>query len=255
MRQVGKNAILLSLIDEEMRDTMKKLPILCLTLGLLLTLTACGKEETDPVITLVQGNLDAVYLGVADDAYKALTGQTGEQCAEAYRNNLEAEARYFLSYYGYSDEGLEDETLNKVVRLYEDIYQKASYTVGPAAALDDETQAVKVQVSPLNLFALAAGDTELREELFAPIRRQYYWLNLDATNWADPAIYSRSQYYPQCRADCIDALVSLCRAHLDEAEPQAPQTVVVQVYWHEYGYWAINDADWRTVDRLILEYP
>ena len=57
-----------------MRDGMKKLPVLCLTLALLLGLSACGEEEQDSVIDLVQGNLDAVYIGVADDSYKELTG-------------------------------------------------------------------------------------------------------------------------------------------------------------------------------------
>ena len=60
---------------------MKKLPVLCLTLALLLGLSACGEEEQDSVIDLVQGNLDAVYIGVADDSYKELTGQTAEDCA------------------------------------------------------------------------------------------------------------------------------------------------------------------------------
>lgn len=234
---------------------MKKLPILCLLLLLLLGLSACEEEEQVPAVDLVQGNLDAVYTGVADDAYKSLTGQTAEDCADAYRNNLEREARYFLDYYGYSDEGLEDEILDQVIRLYEDLYQKAVYTVGPAAQFDDKTQAVKVQVFPLDLFRLTQEDTALREELFEPIRKQYYWINLDTTDWSDAALYSRSPYYAQCRADCIGALVSLCRAHLDEVSAGDPQTVVVQVYWHDYGYWAINDADWRAVDDLVIEYP
>lgn len=234
---------------------MKKLPVLCLTLALLLGLSACGEEEQDSVIDLVQGNLDAVYIGVADDSYKELTGQTAEDCADAYRNNLEREARFFLDYYGYSGEGLEDETLRQVELLYEDLYQKAVYTVGPSARLDDKTQAVKVEVSPLDLFRLAAEDTELREELFAPIRQKYYWMNFECTDWSDPDLYSRSPYYAQCRADSVAALVSLCRAHLDEVSAGDPQTVVVQVYWHDYGYWAINDVDWRTVDGLMIEYP
>jgi hypothetical protein len=234
---------------------MRKIPFLCLILALFLVLSGCGKEDQMPVIDLVQGNLDVMYTGVADDVYKDLTGQTPEDCSDAYLKNLEREARYFLAYYGYSDEGLEEEVLDQVIRLYEALYQKAEYTVGPAVQFDEETQAVKVQVSPLDLFQLAAEDTELREELFEPIRRQYYWINLEATDWSDPALYSRSPYYAQCRADSIKALVELCRAHMDEVSAGEPETVIVQVSWHEYGYWTINDADWRAVDELMIAYP
>jgi len=234
---------------------MKKLPILCLTLGLLLGLCACAEEAPDPVITLVRGNLDAVYTGAAGEEYLALTGLTAEDCRAAYQNNLEAEARYFLDYYGYSAEGLEDEVMDEIVGLYQDLYAKASYTVGPAATLDDETQAVKVQVTPVELFQAVQADTEGWDALFQPIQKKYYWINFDRTDWSDPAIYGRNPYYAECRADCLDALLTLCRAHLDDVWEPEPQTVVVQVYWHEYGYWAINDADWQTVDGLMLAYP
>lgn len=237
---------------------MKKLPLLFLTLALLLPLSACKEEEPDPVITLVQGNLDAVYLGAADDSYKDLTGLTAEDCAAAYLDNLASEARYFLEYYGYSDEGLDEDTFHQIELLYQDLYQHAAYTVGPAARLDEETQAVKVQVTPLTLFELAAADTQLREELFTPIQKTYYWINLETTDWSNPAIYGYNRYYAQCQAECVAAQVSLCRAQLDklaEAESAEPQTVVVQVRWHPYGYWVIDDTDWKTVDSLMIAYP
>lgn len=239
-------------------DIMKKSPVFLLILGLLLCLTACGEEEPDPVITLVQGNLDAVYAGTWSEEYLALTGLTAEDCQAAYENNLEAEARHFLAYYGYSDEGLEDDVFQDIIELYRDLYRHAAYTVGPAARLDEETQAVKVQITPLNLFALAEADTELREALFAPIQKTYYWMNLETIDWSNPAIYAYNRYYAQCRAECVAAQVALCRAQLDklaEAEPAEPRTVVVQVYWHPYGYWTIDDTDWKTVDSLMIEYP
>ena len=237
---------------------MKKIPLLLLTFVLLLPLSACKDEGPEPVITLVQGNLDAVYTGTADNAYQTLTGQSPEDCAAAFENNLEQEARYFLTYFGYSDEALEDDVFQDFIALYRDLYAKAEYAVGPAAQLDEETQAVKVQITPLDLFCRTAEDADLREELFAPIRQKYYWLNLDTTDWANPAIYTYNRYYAQCRAECIAAQVALCRAHLNDPAPEspaAPETVVVQVYWHEYGYWAINDTDWKTVDSLIISYP
>lgn len=234
---------------------MKKLPLFLLTLGLLLCLTACGVEEPDPVLTLVQGNLDEVYLGTYDDVYLELVGTTALACQADRQFNLEREAAYFLEYFGFSDVGLPEETRQRIIDLYNALYARAEYTVGPAAQLDEATKAVKVQVAPLDLFQRVLDDTERREELFSEIRRTYYWLNYDSINWADETLYSRSPYYAPCRDAFVNALLTMCEEKLAETEHLAPETVVVQVYWHDYGYWAINNTDWRTVDSLIIEYP
>lgn len=235
---------------------MKKLSLTLLLVCLLLGLTACGKEEAPPpALTLVQGNLDAVYHGTCAEDYLSLTGLTAQDCLDAYEANLKTESGFFLSAFGYLDTGMSDETRAAVEALYQDIYRGVEYTVGPAAQLDDETQAVKVQVTPLKLFQTVLDDTEGMAAAFAPIRQQYYWMDPGRTDWTNPAIYGYSHYYPEARDAYVNALVELCRAHLADTPPGDPQTVVVQVYWHPYGYWAINDADWQAVDALMIEYP
>lgn len=234
---------------------MKKRSVIWLLLALLLCLTACGKEEPDPVLTLVQGNLDAVYTGAAGEDYLTLVGTTPEDCADARQTNLEREADYFLEYFGFSDVDLPEELRQRIVDLYDKLYEQAEYTVGPAAELDESTKAVKVQVSPLDLMQRVMDDTARREELFSEIRRTYYWFRYDSINWADEATYGRSPYYAPCRDAFVSALLTMCEEKLPETEHLAPRAVVVQVYWHEYGYWAIDGTDWKTVDSLIIEYP
>lgn len=234
---------------------MKKLPLLFLVLTLLVSLTACSAEEKDPVSLLVQGNLDTVYTGACDESYLELVDLTAEDCAQSYQHNLEAEADYFLRYFGYSGEALPDAVREKIIALYEKIYANASYTVDPSVELDENTCAVKVQVSPINIFQLAAEDTERRDTLFAEIQQTYYWIPLDSTNWANSGLYSRSPYYAQCRDACVEALVTLCAEHLPETGYLDTQTVVVQVFWNDNGYWSIDETDWRIIDSLIIAYP
>lgn len=234
---------------------MKKFSFFVLSVSLLLCLSACGENEPDPVLTLVQGNLDEIYIGTCDDTYLDLVDSTAEDSAQAREQNLQREANHFLEYFGFSAVDLPEEIQKRIITLYDQLYAHAEYTVGPMAELDETTIAVKVQVSPIDLFQRVLDDTGRRESLFSEIRRTYYWFNYESINWADDNIYSRSPYYAPCRDAFVDALLIMCEEKLPEMEHLAPQTVVVQVYWHDYGYWAIDDNDWRAVDRLMIEYP
>lgn len=234
---------------------MKKLPLLFIILTLSVSLAACSAEEKDPVSLLVQGNLDTVYTGTCDESYLELVDLTSEDCTQSYQHNLEAEADYFLRYFGYSDEALSDDVRKEIVKLYEKIYASANYTVDPSVKLDENTCAVKVQVSPVNIFQLAVEDTARRDALFAEIQKTYYWIPLDSTDWTNSSLYSRNAYYAQCRDACVEALVTLCTEHLPDIDYLDTRTVVVQVFWSENGYWSIDETDWRTIDSLIIAYP
>lgn len=234
---------------------MKKIPLLLIMSILFISLTACSAEEEDPISLLVQGNLDAVYTGTYDESYLELVDLTSEDCAQSYQHNLETEAGYFLRYFGYSDEALSDTVREKIVKLYGKIYANANYTVAPSVKLDKDTRAVKVQVSPIDIFQLAAEDTDRRDNLFAEIQKKYYWIPLDSTDWSNSALYSRGPYYAQCRDECLEALVTLCTEQLPDVGYLDAKTVVVQVFWSDNGYWSIDETDWRTIDSLIIAYP
>ena len=132
---------------------MKRSIALCLVLVMALTLTACGGGVTAKDATaLVQGNLDEIYLGKFDPEYLKLVDITEADARETYEEGLEVEAEVFAYYFDISN--MTDEIKAEIIDLYKEIYAWSKYTVGEASKLDESTYAVKVVVSPLDIFVL-----------------------------------------------------------------------------------------------------
>ncbi len=66
---------------------------------MMLSLCACGTSFEDKVTTLVQGNIDSIYLGVNSEEYVKLVSSSEADLRESYEEGLEAEAEVFAYYF------------------------------------------------------------------------------------------------------------------------------------------------------------
>lgn len=213
---------------------IKRIPVL----ALILVLTACGgRDVTKDVTTLVQGNLDELYLGKFSEEYMALVGTTQEECEQDYEDSMETEAEYFQYYFDIDQ--LTDEMHDEVVAMYKEVYASASYTISAVTQMDENTYAVKVEVQPINLFQLVG---ENWEEAMAAFNAQYTEETLDEISY---------EAYDEAWARmCID----LCRQNMPDMGYLDTKTIAIQVVKDDNDYWSIASDDFDALDELVIDY-
>ena len=87
-----------------MNNHVKRIAAAGLALALSLALAACGGGESggkvneEKATSLVQGNLDEIYLGKFDPDYLELVSITENEAEETYLGGLEVEAETFMYY-------------------------------------------------------------------------------------------------------------------------------------------------------------
>ena len=221
---------------------MKRSIALCLVLVMALTLTACGGGVTAKDATaLVQGNLDEIYLGKFDPEYLKLVDITEADARETYEEGLEVEAEVFAYYFDISN--MTDEIKAEIIDLYKEIYAWSKYTVGEASKLDESTYAVKVVVSPLDIFVLV---DEAFDEAMEPFYTKY--ANVDISAMSDDE-------YNAYDKEWADAVIALCREKLPEMGYLEDRSLVIQVTLDEDDYWVRSGDDFNSLDEIIIEYP
>lgn len=221
---------------------MKRSIALCLVLVMALTLTACGGGVTAKDATaLVQGNLDEIYLGKFDPEYLELVDITEADARETYEEGLEVEAEVFAYYFDISN--MTDEIKAEIIDLYKEIYAWSKYTVGEASKLDESTYAVKVVVSPLDIFVLV---DEAFDEAMEPFYTKY--ANVDISAMSDDE-------YNAYDKEWADAVIALCREKLPEMGYLEDRSLVIQVTLDEDDYWVMSGDDFNSLDEIIIEYP
>lgn len=221
---------------------MKRSIALCFVLVMALTLTACGGGVTAKDATaLVQGNLDEIYLGKFDPEYLKLVDITEADARETYEEGLEVEAEVFAYYFDISN--MTDEIKAEIIDLYKEIYAWSKYTVGEASKLDESTYAVKVVVSPLDIFVLV---DEAFDEAMEPFYTKY--ANVDISAMSDDE-------YNAYDKEWADAVIALCREKLPEMGYLEDRSLVIQVTLDEDDYWVMSGDDFNSLDEIIIEYP
>ncbi|HMM05464.1 MAG TPA: hypothetical protein PKD52_02185 [Clostridiales bacterium] len=133
---------------------------------LCFSLTACGGFKSEDAATLVQGNLDSVYLNVHSPAYLELCETTEEECIAEYETCLNEEADSFFAEAEIDKNLIDEETYDRYVNFFGDIYKQAKYEVGEVTKADD-TFLVSVTVYPVDLSAIVSADfyNTITEEL------------------------------------------------------------------------------------------
>lgn len=220
---------------------MKKTLAFLLVLALALSLAACGSGLGVGVNMLVQGNIDGLYLGKFDDAYLKLINSTEAECRKDYLDGLEVEAEYFAHYFNI--EVLDDDLKAEIVDLYKEIYFHSQYTVGDASKLDDNTYAVKVTISPIDIVDLVVEDFDSGMEGF-------YTQYADA----DPSAMTDEEY-AQYDRDWAEAILAMFYKRLPKLGYKEEQSIAIQVVKGADGRWGISDNDMVSIDSLMIYYP
>lgn len=138
-----------------MKHAFRRLLCLLLSAAALLSLAACTsplEEKLWEILTptLVQGDLDALYLGEFNENYLDLTGASEEDCQSAYEQNLSLSADIFARCFGITN--LTDDLRSEVEDLYREIYARAHYSVVGAVQIDETHYTVTVNVEPMDFF-------------------------------------------------------------------------------------------------------
>lgn len=224
-----------------MNKIFKHVTALCLIAVLTLALTACGSSGSpeERARTLVQGNMDELYLDNASDAYLELVDSTREASHEDYLAGLESEVEFFAYYFDINN--LTEEMKSDLIDLYQQIYAKAKYTVGEASKLDNNTYAVKLTISPLNIFELVWDDSDRLTAFFD----KYENVDVDAMTDEEFAAYDK---------EWAETIIALCWEKLPEMGYMDDQTMALQITKDSDDYWGIDEDDFYDMDEMIIYY-
>ncbi len=216
-----------------------KITTLLFTILLCLSLTACGGFTSEDAATLVQGNLDSVYLNVHSPAYLELCEMTEEECIAQYETSLDEEADSFFTEAEIDKNLIDKETYARYVSFFGDIYKQAKYEVGEVTESDD-TFLVSVTVYPVDLSAIVS------EEFYNAIATELVEQYSDGGSEED---LSRS---------FLILLIDEFEKLADSVTYLDPVTLSVQVVpeTNEDGesYYIIDENDFNTIANNVVYY-
>lgn len=237
-----------------MKQFCKRIAAAGLAVGMALSLSACKDNTAEQVHSLVQGNIDAIYLGKFDPDYLKQVGSTENEAEESYLDGLEVEAEYFANYWGIVDasygeyyddldEGLKDD----IVSMYKEIYSHSKYEVQDAVKQEDGGYTVKVLVDPIDVMEKAYEEVTSGD--YAPLdalNEKYSTVDFNTISDEDYAAYTTEygQVFVQLVKDQIANL-----GYLDQ------ESISIQVDKDSEGYYTINDNDWGRFDEMVISYP
>ena len=242
---------------------MKKIAAMILAGAMLVSSTGCSmvaNEVIDAVVeknlgsktmTLIQGNLDAVYKGIISEEYLELL--TDDSTVEqAYQETMESEADFFAYYwgiydseYGESYEDLSEDIREEILELCKDIFARTKYEVLESTALSEGSYSVKVSIEPSNIMKQAEEMYDRYDDLEAFFEK-YQYVNFDDMS---------KEEYDQFTNEYAEIIIQMFRELLQEVKYQDAKTQLIQLDEDEDGLLIINDDDWIRVNETLVYYP
>lgn len=219
----------------------KKLALLGLAVAMAVSLAACGDVSKKDVAVFIQGELDATYLGQYNEDYLKLMDMTAEELEEQnYIWNLEAEAELFMKTYGMEET---DETTEKVIDLFKEIYSHSKYEVQTASKLENGSYAVEVLVDPIDVIVQFDKQYDVND---------IYDGILEKNGIEDPRTMSDEQYLA-LEAEYADAIISAIRDLLPNLGYGKQQSAMLQLKLEGNTY-TLVETDWQKLDDMILDF-
>lgn len=222
---------------------IKRIGLLALALGMVMSLTACGGSglNKDDAITYVTGIIEENYLGTASEEFKKLVDTTDEKVQSIYEESMDTEVEYF--FYNYAIEYPTDELREEVKELYKEIYSHTKFEVVSAAEQDDGSFSVKVTVYPINIAHLAEEEMETALEP---------WYEKYPTEVQDEM---SEEELEAADAEWARIIVDAFQSKLPEIGNLDAQSASVQLEKDEDDYYSITDDDFYRLDAMIIDYP
>lgn len=232
---------------------LKKLAALLVAGSCLVTgLTGCSKVADEIVTSIVQWNLDSIYLNQHNETFLGLVGSTKEQAEQDYLTGIEYEADFFAYYWGITDDmtityaDLDEDLQNKIVELYQNISSKAKYEVQSAVAQDDSSYAVKVVIEPIDIMEQA--NEIYMNGTYEPLNAYMEkYADADFENMSDEEYLAINNEYGYLIVDMVEEL--LPNLGYMEAKSQSIQMESID------DVWSINEDDLATFNEYVVYYP
>lgn len=220
---------------------MKKVRIIAVILVLVMCaalLTGCGSKV--PAKDLVQGNLDAVYLGKFSSDYLKLVGSNEEKAKDDYDTGIDNEVEYFAAYFNIDLDMCDDDIRDEIADLYHEIYAKSKYEVGSETGSDDK-YLVELTVYPIDIFQKVTDDD-------ADNFNAMWQARIDDGDFNDMS----DEEYEEAWAN---AIIDLVKSRISTIGYLDPQTISVQVTKDDDGVYSIDEGDFQRIDMLMIQYP
>ena len=242
---------------------MKKIAAIVLAGAMLISSTGCSEiagEVIDTVVekamgettmTLIQGNMDAVYKGVVSEEYAELLtdASTAEQ---AYLESMESEADFFAYYWGIYDyesgesfEDLSEDVRNDIIELCKEIYAQTKYEVLESSALSEGSYSVKVSIEPSYIMK-QADEMYDRYDTLEAFFEEYKYANFDTMS---------EEEYRQFTDEYAKIIIQMVRELIPDMKYQDAKTQLIQLDEDEEGLLVINDDDCTRINETLVYYP
>lgn len=220
---------------------------------LISTLTGCTQIANELITSVLQWNFEASYLGKFNKRWLELSGLTFEEANQSYLDHLEAEAEYFVNYWGIVDSyygetymDLNEEFRSAVVSLINEIYSHSKFEVLSAVAQDDGSYAVKVTVSPIDVVN-QAYEIWYNDE-FEPLNAFY-------AKYTDEVVDAMTdEEYMAYTLEYGNLILYLMHEQMDNLGYMDTKTQSIQMEMVN-GLWEINEDDLYTFDSYVIYYP
>lgn len=214
---------------------LRSLALICV-FGLLLGGCSLFGVSASDIKTLVQGNLDVIYLDQPAAAYLKLVSSTEEEAHQDYEDGVWSEVDFVAECFEIELDVCEDSVSQRLFDLLSTVYDSSKYTVGAAEKTADG-YTVEVTIEPIDIF-----ERMLEEDYDAAYEE--IWMAYDFSN-------ATEEEYETTWAQFI---LDLLEARLDKIGYVDPVTVSVHVEKNDEGYYTMNDDDFYKVDWYIIYY-
>ncbi|MBO4234816.1 MAG: hypothetical protein J5928_00020 [Firmicutes bacterium] len=237
---------------------MKKAIVILLSICMFLGLASCGGNSGDRIQSLVQGNMDAIYLGNASDEYIDIIGSTAETQRQNYIEGLNTEAEFFCYYFGIIDssydesyDDIKDETKDKIVAMYKQVYDKSKYSTKESVKQSDGSYTVQVTIEPIDIMEQAID--KLLSGTYQPY--EDFWTKYEDINTEAMSDEEFNEFYEKYTDEYANVIIDCILGLLPELGYKDAKTLSVQVQADSDDIYSINDDDWNKIDDYIIYYP
>lgn len=219
------------------KETTVKKRSLALLLGCLLPVllcTGCGSFDASGYVKAVMDNF---YL---DDsaAYVDIVDTTAEQAHQTYLDGLSTETQIFYNYMSIDPGTVKEQTAERVLNLYTQIYTHAKYEVEPAQKSGGGYN-VLVRVYPLDLFDQSLDD------LNDYVHRFHTALE-NGDHIGKSTSYLATAYQNE--------ILSILERHLETVGYLNPVELTVKIDQDANDAWGMSDEDLQKIDEQIIHY-